>query len=205
MSFLENTRKPEGFGGKLMLGMMNLGHRALARWGLAFVSPSLSAQVLDCGCGGGANVKTLLRKCPKGRVFGVDYSPVSVESSRAKNKAAIEEGRCEVACASVEDLPFESGSFDLVTAFETVYFWPELSESFAEVSRVLRSGGTFLICNECGGNAKDEAWEKVVNGMHVYRANELKALLEQAGFCGVTVQQNNKGWLCLTAKKPQGA
>lgn len=30
MSFFENTRKPEGLGGKLMLAMMNVGHRALA-------------------------------------------------------------------------------------------------------------------------------------------------------------------------------
>ena len=201
MSFLDNTRKPEGFGGKLMIGMMNLGHRALARWGLSFVSPSLSAQVLDCGCGGGANVKTLLQKCPKGRVFGVDYSPVCVESARRKNKAAIEEGRCEVAFARVEALPFEGRSFDLVTAFETVYFWPEIEGCFREVFRVLRCGGTFLICNECGAGAKDGAWEAVVDGMRVYRANDLKALLEQAGFCGVMVQQNNRGWLCLTAKK----
>ena len=30
MSFFENTRKPEGFGGRVMVSMMNLGHRALA-------------------------------------------------------------------------------------------------------------------------------------------------------------------------------
>ena len=34
MSFFENTRRPEGFGGKLMVSMMNLGHAALAEWGL---------------------------------------------------------------------------------------------------------------------------------------------------------------------------
>ena len=140
MSFLDNTRKPEGFGGKLMIGMMNLGHRALARWGLSFVSPSLSAQVLDCGCGGGANVKTLLQRCPKGRVFGVDYSPVCVESARRKNKTAIEEGRCEVAFARVEALPFEGQSFELVTAFETVYFWPEIEGCFREVFRAAAGG-----------------------------------------------------------------
>ena len=33
MSFLENTRRPAGLGGKLMVRMMNVGHRALARWG----------------------------------------------------------------------------------------------------------------------------------------------------------------------------
>ena len=39
MSFFENTRKPAGFGGKLMVVMMNLGHSPVARWGLRFLEP----------------------------------------------------------------------------------------------------------------------------------------------------------------------
>ena len=38
MSFFENTRKPVGFGGKLMVAMMNVGHSAVARWGLQFLA-----------------------------------------------------------------------------------------------------------------------------------------------------------------------
>ena len=41
MSFFENTRKPAGFGGKLMVVMMNLGHSPVARWGLQFLELSL--------------------------------------------------------------------------------------------------------------------------------------------------------------------
>ena len=37
MSFFENTRKPVGFGGKIMVAMMNLGHSPVARWGLRFL------------------------------------------------------------------------------------------------------------------------------------------------------------------------
>ena len=37
---------------------------------------------------------------------------------------------------------------DRVTAFETVYFWPELAQNFREVYRVLKPGGVFFICNE---------------------------------------------------------
>ena len=37
MSFFENTRKPVGFGGKIMVAMMNVGHSAVARWGLQFL------------------------------------------------------------------------------------------------------------------------------------------------------------------------
>ncbi len=64
MSFFENTRKPVGPGGKLMVAMMNMGHSPVARWGLQFLRLAPNAKVLDCGCGGGANIKRLLKKCP---------------------------------------------------------------------------------------------------------------------------------------------
>ena len=41
MSFFENTRKPVGFGGEIMVAMMNLGHRALARWGMGLALVTL--------------------------------------------------------------------------------------------------------------------------------------------------------------------
>ena len=53
MSFFENTRKPTGLGGKVMLNMMNLFHAPLADWGMKFLPLSSNAKVLDCGCGGG--------------------------------------------------------------------------------------------------------------------------------------------------------
>ncbi len=56
MSFFENTRKSVGLGGKLMVAMMNLGHSPVARWGLRFLRLAPNAKVLDCGCGGGANI-----------------------------------------------------------------------------------------------------------------------------------------------------
>ena len=89
MAFFENTRKPTGFGGRLMVAMMNIGHRALADWGLRFLPLAENANVLDCGCGGGANLRLMLKKCPTGKVCGIDYSPVSVEKSRKLNQTAV--------------------------------------------------------------------------------------------------------------------
>ena len=86
MSFFENTRKPVGFGGKIMVAMMNFGHSAMAEWGLRFLQPAPDAMVLDCGCGGGANIKTLLKLCPNGKVQGIDYSAVSVEKARERRR-----------------------------------------------------------------------------------------------------------------------
>ena len=47
MSFFENTRKPVGFGGKIMVAMMNVGHSDVARWGLQFLNAAPDAKVLD--------------------------------------------------------------------------------------------------------------------------------------------------------------
>ena len=202
MSFFDNTRKPEGLGGRMMVSVMNVGHRALADWGLRYLDIPEDAAILDCGCGGGANIEKLLKMCPRGSVRGVDYSEVSVEKSRSVNRAAIDGGRCEIVRASVAELPFEDGKFDIVTAFETVYFWPGLADCFREVQRVMRGGGRFFICNECSGDTdKDDKWTEMIDGMKIYRDTQLKDALEEAGFCDVEIHKNEKGWLCVTARK----
>ena len=75
MSFFENTRKPEGFGGKIMVAMMNVGHSAVARLGLRFLELTLDAKVLDCGCGGGANMKRLLKNARRGSSRALTIPP----------------------------------------------------------------------------------------------------------------------------------
>lgn len=202
MSFFDNTRKPVGVGGRMMVSAMNLGHRALADWGFGALEVQPGAMALDCGCGGGANIAKLLEKCPAGKVMGIDYSEVGVKSSRRLNRKAIEAGRCEVYQASAAELPFEDARFDLVTAFETVYFWQDPVRCFGEVRRVLKPGGAFFICNECGGdNQKDDKWTEIVDGMKIYNDAQLADMLTQAGFGDIRCRKNKKGWLCVTARK----
>ena len=108
-----------------------------------------------------ANIKRLLKRCPRGIVKGVDYSAVSVEKSRRLNAEAIQRDRCVIWQGSVQRIIFASDWFDAVTAFETVYFWPDLAKCFQEVWRVLKPGGTFLICNEVNGDTdKDKNGQK---------------------------------------------
>ena len=159
------------------------------------------ARVLDCGCGGGANIKRLLKKCPQGIVRGVDYSAVSVEKARNLNRTAIQKGRCAVWQGSVEHIIFAKDWFDAVTAFETVYFWSDLPQCLREVRRVLKPGGTFLICNESSGDTdKDEKWTEIIGGMTIYKGSQLKAFLEQVGFQNIQIHKR-KNWLCVTAQK----
>ena len=149
--FFSQTRKPEGFLGKVMLGTMNSGHAKMADWGMSHLPKLKVAQAADLGCGAGRNAGELLNRFPKAHVTAVDYSALSAAKAAAYNRSAIQAGRCTVLQANVSALEFPAESFDLATAFETIYFWPGLEKCFTEVARVLKPEGAFLICNESDG------------------------------------------------------
>ena len=112
MSFFQNTCKPKGIGGKIMVNMMNIGHSSMAEWGFTHIEIRNNYICLDIGCGGGANVKKLLAKTPYGKVTGIDYSEISVIKSQKINKAEIENKRCEILQGNVMKLPFGNETFD---------------------------------------------------------------------------------------------
>lgn len=200
--FFQNTRKPEGFLGRMMLRSMNGGHTPLSTWGLSLIYPAPDARVLDIGCGGGANIARLMNLCALGFVDGIDYSAESVAFSRKKNAADLGK-RCEIRQGDVGALPYADAAFDLVTAFETVYFWPDLEKAFAEVLRVLKPGGQFLLVCEMDDPA-NTTWTGLIDGMTVYAGEDLKVRLEQAGFAPVRLLRNKKGWIGLLAGKAEG-
>ena len=191
--FFSNTGKPEGTMGKIVVAMMNRGHAGIAEWGFSHLDLQGNEQVLDCGCGGGANIAVFLRMVDEGHVTGLDYSDVSVEKAREVNREAVAAGRCAIVQGNVLELPFERDRFDVVTAFETVYFWPEIARCFTEIHRVLKAGGVFMITNETSGKKKShEKWMKIVDGMSVYTGEELEALLTGAGFARVEIDEDLK-------------
>ena len=193
MSFFQNTCKPEGIGGKIMVNMMNAGHSSMAEWGFTHIEIRNDYRCLDIGCGGGANVKKLLVKTPYGKVIGIDYSEVSVIKSSKINKAEIENKHCEILQGNVMKLPFRKETFDIITAFETIYFWPDINEAFKQVYRVLKGSGTFMICNESNGeNSKEEKWTKIIQGMKIYNSGQVKKSLEGAGFTDIKIHKNEK-------------
>lgn len=202
--FFSNARKPEGFLGKIMVnGMNGGGHAAMANWALASVKIDADDRILDIGCGGGANIARLLQRTLRGSVTGIDFSLVSVQKSTKVNAKAIQEGRCRVLEGNVADLPFAEGSFDVVTAFETIYFWPDIEHCFNEVKRVLKPGGQFVIVNESDGSGEmDAKWESMIEGMHTYTPEEIRHHLTNVGFRDLNITVNEeKRWLCATAKR----
>ena len=201
--FVNQTRKPEGVLGKIMVGGMNGGHAKLADWGMSHLKGIEACNIIELGCGGGRNAGELLSQYPKAHVTAVDYSDISVQKAKQYNEKVITAGRCEVIQGNVARLPFEEEAFDLATAFETVYFWPGLTKCFSEVCRVLKPGSIFLICNESDGiDETSLKYEKIIDGMKCYTADQLAAALKEAGFSeAIAYHHPDHPWLTVVAKK----
>ena len=201
--YVSQTRKPEGLLGKLMLNGMNSGHAKMADWGLSHLPKIDPKNAVDLGCGAGRNVGELLKRYPKAHVTGVDYSDLSVEKSKDYNKAMIETGRCEVVQGDVSDLKLPADAFNLATAFETIYFWPGLEKCFAQVAKVLKPSGYFMICNESDGtDATGLKFEKIIDGMKNHTVEEIEAALRAVGFSEVRSDHHpSKPWITVLARK----
>ena len=195
MGFFDNMRKPQGKLGNIQLKSMNKEHTPVSLWGLKHLNIKSDDVILDVGCGGGINVKRMA-ECAK-KVYGIDYSIESVKLSKEVNEKLIDEGKVEILEGNVKDLPFEDNAFDIVTAFETVYFWPDIEKCFGEVKRVLKPGGIFLIGLETNGSGNFimQFWGHFID-MEMYDDDEITSLLQSNDFSEITVYlrdgKNNK-------------
>jgi ubiquinone/menaquinone biosynthesis C-methylase UbiE len=200
-------RRPADRAGRGVLHRMNASHAGVTVWGLEHVEIRDDFTILDVGCGGGRTLQRLAAIATQGKVFGIDYSDESVGVSRETNQRLIDEGRVDVQQGTVSELPFRDAMFDLVTAVETHYYWPDLPRDVREVMRVLKSGGRFVIIAETyRGRRNDWLYRPTMTLM--LRAAYLtpaqhRQLLIDAGYADVrVVVESAKGWVCAVGTKP---
>jgi ubiquinone/menaquinone biosynthesis C-methylase UbiE len=203
--FFLNLRKPQGIGGSITLWSMNLVHGTMAKWGLKYLNIKNNDSILDVGCGGGANISRILRKVSNLKLFGLDYSELSVKKSIKHNKKAIDKKQCEIRQGSVSNIPYNDETFDIVTAFETIYFWPDIKNDTKEILRVLKPGGIFFICNDVVhlDNEKPpyEYFTKLLD-LKIYSPEDFNNILTDSGFIDIKINlSKNKKFICIIARK----
>ena len=199
-SFFYQCACPEGRMGRMMLRFMNFGHAPLTNWGLNLVDMQDGWTMLDIGCGGGATLKRLFKLSKDAQVYGIDISEESVEKAKKVNAKVLDK-QVFVCQGSAEKLPYNDAKFDLVTAVETVYFWPNLPGCLQEVHRVLKQGGRFAIMIEVVDG--DSMWTNVVKGMTVYSPEELKQMLDEAGFTQTEIHRKKPSYATIIGVKPK--
>jgi len=198
------VKKPTRFVGRLFARLMNDSHSALTDWGLAHIEIAKSATILDVGCGGGRTMEKLAHIAAS--IYGVDYASGSIGESQSHNKRLIAEGRVHVERASVSQLPFGNDFFDVATAIETQYYWPDVANDMREILRVLKPGGHLMIVAESYKGGRNDWLLGTV--MRLIGSNRLgiedqRSLFQSAGYIEFEpFEELRKGWLCCIGRKP---
>jgi|SRR5579859_4832647 len=155
-----------------------VGMREIAAGMLARIYPPVppgarppARRILDAGCGVGGGLRWL---SAFGQVSGIDLHPLAIRYSAQVSP--------RVGRASVQSLPFASGTFDLVTTFEVLYHLAVSDDvaALAEMRRVLRPGGWLLVRLPAYDWLRG-AHDRHVHTRHRYEAAELKSKLSAAG------------------------
>lgn len=203
---INQVKKPSRWAGRLFLGLMNISHSSLTDWGLQHVQINPDFTILDVGCGGGRTIQKLAAVAAQGKVYGIDYANGSVAASRAKNLPEIHAGRVAIQKASVSQLPFTENKFDLVTAIETQYYWPDPVKDMQEILRVLKPGGTLVVIAESYKKGATNALQRPVMKLlksSNFGVDEHREAFLAAGYTDVQIwEQRSRGWICVSGKKP---
>ncbi|MFA6804322.1 MAG: methyltransferase domain-containing protein, partial [Candidatus Methanomethylophilaceae archaeon] len=179
-------------------------HRALTEWALSNLPDVCYSNILDIGCGGGMLISLLAERFPNASIHGIDISDESVRLTKETNNDLVKKGKCTVTKNSVSDLPFENDSFDLVTAFETYFFWPDIFADIKEATRVVSPGGYVLIVSEAYPHPDfDEQNAKYTKlyGLKLLKNEELKELIGKCGFNVKVIEIEERNWVAFIGKR----
>lgn len=206
--YVKQCRNPRGSFGRFVGRSMNISHSRVQDWGLRHISISSNANILDIGCGGGRAVHRLSKLAPYGKVYGIDFSVDMVDLASEVNKRRISEGFVEIMQGNVASLPFGDSFFDLVTAMESYYFWPNLIENLKEIRRVLKPAGCLLLVNEAYKDARFEKrnsyWVKTLE-MTIHTPEEYRHFLSEAGYEKIEIDTiENKNWITAIVRPISG-
>ncbi|MBR6436259.1 MAG: class I SAM-dependent methyltransferase [Thermoguttaceae bacterium] len=203
LNLIRNAAFPEGELGVEMIKGMNCGHSDLTDWGFAHVT--FGNRILDVGCGGGAALAKLAQTFPGAYLAGCDVSPLAVQYAQKFNEQVISAGRMEIKRSGVPNLDYLDNSFDTVYSVESLYFWQDAVEGLKDILRVLSPGGTFMTVLEMVGGNMSDHHEEIAKELNMFcpTPEELDQIVQLVGFVNVSLAEDReKGWICITAKKP---
>jgi malonyl-CoA O-methyltransferase len=120
------------------------------RLGLVKIAPR---QVLDAGCGAGADLVQLQKSYPAAQIVGLDAAPAMLAAASAPAASAFNQllsrllpakSGVDLLCADFGALPFAANAIDLVWSNLALHWHPQPDRVFAEWRRVLRVDGLLM-------------------------------------------------------------
>ena len=190
-------QKPSGIIGYSIGYLMNLmqtkGHVSVFEKYI----PGTVSTLLDIGCGGGAVLKRLIKKGKVIYGFGLDHSNEMIRLSSKNNRKLIKKKSVKFSQGSADCLDYPTNYFNVVSAFETIQFWPNISQSIKQINLVLQENGRILIVNRYP-QVGSPWYEK----MQLKSTKDYCDILEKNGFIvNVVDVELRPGWIIIEAEK----
>jgi SAM-dependent methyltransferase len=153
-------------------------------------------RVLDVGCGTGVFASRIREALPNAQVWGIDLvlGMLTKGAERWKRHA---DGICAIQADS-ERLPFDWGTFDVVTCANSFHHYPHQDRAVEEMRRVLKPGGRLMLID----GYRDRPWGWLIydicvagieGAVHHASASRFRELFEKAGFEKIT-QKVHRGF-----------
>ena len=158
------------------------------------------SRILDIGSGLGGPARTLAEEygC---HVTGIDLTEAFCEAARSISKWVNLDGRVMFQQGDATSLPFEDGQFDAAMTIHVAMNIPVKDRMYAEVKRVIKSGGVFAVYDVLKGEGGDVLfpvpWAREPSISHLATCDEMEALLTQAGLEILQVHDSSEeshGW-----------
>jgi ubiquinone/menaquinone biosynthesis C-methylase UbiE len=152
------------------------------------------SSVLDLPCGGGFALRVLRPGQPV-RYVAADISPYMLERAREVAQRNRSQDAIEFVEADATALQFDDASFDLCVTYNGLHCLPDPRAALAELTRVLRPGGT-LRGTSCvtGRGLRQDGAIAMLRRAGVFgnapRAGEIETWLRELGFDDVAVEHS---------------
>lgn len=115
------------------------------RWMADVLPLAPEDRVLEIGSGHGVALGLIGEQLTTGSVTGVDHSATMIAAARKRNPALIEAGRVRLRTASLHEMDYEPGSFDLICAMNVAPFLTQPARDLGATRRLLAPGGTLCL------------------------------------------------------------
>jgi SAM-dependent methyltransferase len=142
----DHFRLPIGLLGRLAGWWMSFENARLNRLSVSLLDVQPDDDVLELGFGPGQAIELLVQQTSARSITGIDPSAVMLDQARSRNQAAIESGRVRLFQSAVERMPFSEHEFSKVFAVSNFHDWQSQRAGVRQVRRMLRRGGSLLIC-----------------------------------------------------------
>lgn len=141
---LQQSKKPAGFIGILMMRLWNKTYLPLVKWTMDFIEVDNYSTILDIGVGNGASSFYLFNQDETLSITGIDISKAAILEAHKRNQQQL----ISFEIMDIHGLTLDSESFDLVTAFQTHFHWHDLDQAIKEIHRVLKEKGVVVFACE---------------------------------------------------------